>query len=239
MKVRVSAIIFLFFAFDAIGAVSLPQQLSGEDRRVLLSILGYGSQSKLLSSPVPLGGSQGFEMGLSSEYIPIEDLSGLGAKTDVRGELSYQVLTFGKGLPYNVDTFVHLTPLQRGNGVSSYGGHLRWGFHEFRRFPAILTFVLHASGANYDNLLDARTTGADLVMTVAMEDAALYFGGGNIRTIGTFRKVLTVENTETSEDLSGVHTVFGLSLSFGDLFMALEVDRVEQSVYGGRFGLRF
>lgn len=232
--------LILFFATTtATAAVDLPKKMNESDRRVLLGILGYGSQSKLLSSPVPLGGSQGFEVGVSSEYIPIEDLNGLGAKTDVRGELSYQMLTFGKGLPHNVDTFVQMTPYQRGNGVFAYGGHVRWGFHEFERFPALMSLVLHGSGANYDNQVDARTTGLDLIMTVAMEDASLFFGGGRIRTIGSFPGAMTAEGTTADEDLSGTHMVFGLSLSFGRVFLALEVDRVEQSTYGGRLGLRF
>lgn len=233
----------LTFAVSAASAaISLPKNLSESDRETMLQILGFGSQAKLLSSPVPLGGKQGFEVGLSSEYIPIEDLSGLGDKPDVKGEYNYLMLTFGKGLFYNLDTFFHLTPIPQSEGLFAYGAQLRWGFYEFQRFPGLFSMILHGSGANYANVLNTRTTGADLVMTVAIDEASLYFGTGIIRTVGTFAggpEGITAEGTRQDADLSDVHTVFGLSLNFGPVFLALEVDRVTQSVYGGRLGYRF
>lgn len=242
MKNLVFLLIPLFSA-AASAATHFPKNLSGDDRKTMLGLVGYGSQSKLLSSPVPLGGHDGFEMGLSSEYIPIEDVSGLGdKKTDAKGEYNLLTLTVGKGLAYNVDTFLHVTPMPQSEGIFAYGGHLRWGFHEFQRFPAVASFVLHGSGANYDNLVNTRTTGADLVVTVAMDDAALYFGGGPIRTIGTFiggPNGITAEGTTIDEDLTGLHSVFGLSIAFGSVFAAFEVDRVVQSTYGARLGVRF
>lgn len=237
--------LFLFLTFlsaASFAANELPTGLTADDRRTVLRVLGFGSQSKLLSSPVPLGGKQGFEMGLSSEYIPVEDLGSLGNGSDMKGDYNVLNLTFGKGLFYNVDTFVHLTPMPQSNDVFAYGGHLRWGFFEFQKFPGLFSLVVHASGANYHNLLDVRTTGADLIMTVAIDEASLYFGGGSIRTLGTFSggaKGITAEGTYQTEDLSDVHTVFGLAINFGRLFLALEVDRVAQSTYGGRLGYHF
>lgn len=211
----------------------------------MLQLLGYGAQSKILSSPVPLGGYQGFEVGLSSEYIPIDDLGALGDKdTNAKGEFSFLSLTLGKGLAYNIDTFLHLTPMPQEEGVFAFGGQIRWGFHEFQRFPAIMSFVLHGAGANYANLLDTRTTGGDLIVTVAMDGAAVYFGGGPIRTIGTFvggpaGQSFTAEGETRDEDLYGTHSVAGLSMNLGMTYLALEIDRVEQSTYGARVGCRF
>jgi hypothetical protein len=216
--------------------------LSKNDRTAVLGILGFGSQMKMLSSPVPLGGKQGFEFGISSEYIPVEDLGGLGAKSNAKGEYNYMNLSVGKGLPYNVDTYFQFTPLPQSEGVFGYGAQLRWGFYEFRRFPAVMSMVFHGSGTNFSNLLSVRTTGADLVMTVAMDEAALYFGAGTIRTIGTFMggaSGITVDGKTAEEDLLDVHTVFGLSLAFDRVFLALEVDRVVQSSYSARLGYRF
>lgn len=234
--------VLLTFASAGRAAMVLPKNLTPSDRKTMLEVLGFGSQTKILSSPVPLGGKQGFELGLSSEYIPIEDLTGLGDKPDLKGEFNYLTLTLGKGLFYNVDTFIHLTPIPQSEGFFAYGGQLRWGFYEFQRFPGVLSFVLHGAGANYSNLLNTRTTGADLVMTVAIDEASLYFGAGTIHTIGSFAGGtggITIEGTGQNEDLVGIHTVFGLSLNFGSVFLALEVDRVTQSVYGGRLGYHF
>lgn len=225
------------------AATHLPKGLTANDRKAMLELLGFGAQSRILSSPVPLGGYQGFEMGLSSEYIPIDDIGTLGdKKTNAKGEFNVVELTLGKGLAYNVDTLFHVTPMPQNEGIFAFGGQLRWGFHEFQRFPAIMSFVFHGSGANFQNLLDTRTTGADFIVTVAMDGAAVYFGGGPIRTIGTFiggASGINAEGDTIDEDLNGTHSVAGLSMNFGMMFLALEVDRVEQSTYGGRLGVRF
>ncbi|MBX2987555.1 MAG: hypothetical protein KF802_06630 [Bdellovibrionaceae bacterium] len=220
----------------------LPKNLTAGDRQKALEILGFGAQVKLLSSPVPLGGQQGFEVGLSSEYIPVEDIGGLGAKSSAQGEYNYLAINLGKGLAYNVDTFVQFTPIPQSEGSFGYGAQLRWGFFELPRFPAVLSLVIHGGGMNFSNLLSTRTTGADLVMTVAMDDIALYFGGGTARTIGTFAggaRGITAEGDSREEDMTGVHTVFGLAFNMEKLFVAFEVNRVAQSAYGGRIGYRF
>lgn len=220
----------------------MPKQLDQDERRSVLRVLGFGSRMKILSSPVPLGGHQGFEFGVSTEYIPIGDLAGVGDRPDVRGEHSTLNLTFGKGLHHNFDILFSFTPLPQTENVVSYGAQLRWGFHEFKRFPAILSLIWHGSGTNFANLLNTRTTGADLVMCVVMDDAALYFGGGPIRSIGSFvggDQGMTIEKTTIDEDLSGIHTVFGFSLNFEKVSLTLEVDRVVQSAYGARIGYRF
>lgn len=217
--------------------------MTSSDRQIALKILGFGSQAKMFSSPVPLGGSQGFEFGLSSEYILAEDVTKLGAKSanDVK-EFNYFTLSMGKGLPHNVDTYAYFTPFPQDEGVSGFGGFVRWGFYEFLRFPAVMSLVLHGSGTNFQNLLNTRTTGSDLLLTVAMPEASLYFGGGPIRTIGSFTGGafgITAEGTTVEEDLVDMHSVFGLSIQFSSLFVAFEVNRVAQSVYGAKIGFRF
>ncbi|MBX3039136.1 MAG: hypothetical protein KF789_00340 [Bdellovibrionaceae bacterium] len=227
---------------SAFGSFDLPKNLNAKDREGVLGVLGFGSKSKVLSSPVPLGGSDGFEVGFSTEYIPVSDIAGLGSGSSEQGELNYHVLTFGKGIVHNVDTFFHFTPIPQSDGVFGYGAHVRWGFWEARRFPALMSFVIHGSGMNYGNVLSTRTTGLDLLMTVALEQAALYFGGGPVRTIGTFSggtNGLTLEGNNQDADLSDLHTVFGLSMNFEKLSLTLEVDRVVQASYAARMSYRF
>lgn len=236
------AVLFLFLFPVCSWGLSLPRNLSSSDRQQVLSALGFGSKAKILSSPVPLGGDEGVEIGLSNETILLSDLVGLGIGGTSDRETSYQVLTFGKGLVYNIDTFFHVTPLLRKDGIFGYGAHARWGFWEFESFPAVMSAVLHGSGMNYGNVLSTRTTGFDILTTIAIEDVALYFGGGKIRTIGTFSggdNGLTREGNTKDEDLSDLHTVFGLSLSFQKLFLTLELDRVIQTSYAVRISYRY
>lgn len=90
----------------------------------------FGSASKVLDNPYPLGGYTGIEFGLASEFIPVEDLASLGSKTTDKGEYNYYTLTLGKGLYYNVDMHAYFTPFGQAEKMQSYGAQIRWGFYE-------------------------------------------------------------------------------------------------------------
>lgn len=231
----------------------VPRQMSESERTIALQILGFGSASKILANPFPLGGRSGFEMGVTTEYLQVQDLASLGDKSTRNRELNYSSFSVAKGLFYNVDTAFHFTPAFQTEDLSSYGGQIRWGFYEFPFIPGGLSLVWSRSDTNYGNLLNTRTTGRDIVATVVVEDVALYFGVGDATSIGTFGGgTLTGTATESTtdictatycsasnEELSEVHTLFGISLSFDELFASVEINRYFLSSYSAKLGWRF
>lgn len=235
--------LFIFLiSWRAYAVTAVPKNLTASDREAALNILGFGSAAKLLSSPYPLGGYDGVEVGVSSEYIPLADVASLGAKSTSRNDLNYLNVTLGKGLFYNVDVLLQFTPMPQDESVSVFGGQLRWSFYETKFMPAALSLVVHGSGANFNNLLGTHTTGLDLVGSVNMKDVSLFFGAGQARSVGTFiggtDGVTDTGNSETA-DVSSPHTVFGISVKMASVFVALEVDRYVQSTYAGKVGIRF
>lgn len=229
-------------AITAWGETSLPQNLNKEDRQRALQILGFGSASKVLGNPYPLGGYSGVEMGLSSEFIPVEDLASLGSKTTDKGEYNFYTLTFGKGLYHNVDTHVYFTPFGQSEKIQSFGAQVRWGFYEATFFPLALTGVLYGGGANFDNLINVSTLGVDVLATVVMENVSLYVGAGQIRAIGKFiggAGGITNDQITVEEDILESHSVFGLSFDISKVFIALQIDRYSDSTYSGKIGYRF
>lgn len=247
------------FLTPAQAAFEMPRNLDADDRKEVVRVLGFGTASRILTQPIPLGGHEGFEIGLASEFVPIDDLAGLGSKTVSRGEFNLISMSVAKGLPYNIDTVLHFTPLPQLEGATSYGGQLRWGFLEFAKFPALLSFVLHGSGTSFSsevltgtgkqfvNVLNTRTTGYDLICTVQMDEGSLYFGGGNVRSIGTFTggtMGVTAEGAggdtrNTEVDITEFRTIFGVGFRLDQFFAAVEVSRISQSTYGGKIGFRF
>ncbi len=230
------------FAFVASAATTLPVNLSKPDRTRALQILGFGSAAKILDNPYPLGGYSGLEVGLSSEFIPMEDLAALGNGSTDSGEFSFYTLTFAKGLYNNVDVHVYFTPLIQSEELESFGGQIRWGFFESVSFPLSLTAVISAGAANFSNLVNISTLGADLVATVAMEDVALYVGAGRTRALGTFiggPDGITDTGETISEDILEDHTLFGISVEISKMFLALQIDRYADTVYSGKLGFRF
>ncbi|WP_291515579.1 hypothetical protein [Bdellovibrio sp. ArHS] len=238
---RLVFVLFFFSTLSATAAYDLPKNLNKGERQRALEILGFGSAAKILDNPYPLGGYTGVELGLASEYIPAEDLSNLGSQTTDKGEINYLTLTFGKGLYYNVDTHVYFTPAL-GNGIQTYGGQVRWGFYEASFFPLTLSAILSGGGANFSNLINVNTLGVNLIATVAMDNVAIYFGGGRVRAIGTFiggTDGITDDQNTVEEDIVQNHTVFGINIDVSKFFLALEIDRYADSVYSGKLGYRF
>lgn len=232
----------LFFATISLAATPLPRNLNEVERVRALQILGFGSAPKTLDNPYPLGGYTGVEIGLSSEFISMEDLSALGSTTSSKSDLNFYNLSFGKGLYRNVDTFVYFTPYMQNERVQTYGGQLRWGFYEAGFFPLSVTANFFVGGANFSNLVNITTLGLDLLATVAMDNVAIYFGGGRVRAIGKFiggpEGITNTQETET-HDIIESHTVFGLNVDVSSLFFAFEIDRYIDSNYSGKLGYRF
>ncbi len=250
-------ILLNFFSEGAWAERYIPRLMNASERKTALQILGFGSASKIIANPYALGGHQGAEIGISSEYIPVHDLGSLGDKSSHRSELNYFSLSVAKGLYYDVDTAIHFTPAFQKEDLASFGGQVRWGFYEFQFMPGNLSIVGHGSATSFASLIDTRTTGFDFIATFVVEDVALYVGGGEGRTIGTFvggtetaTAFGTVTESTTSicnngecetayEDLSSSHTVFGISLSFADLFAAFQIDRYYLPTYSAKLGWRF
>lgn len=239
---RLIFILTLLLGLQSVASTKLPRNLDQQDRRRALEILGFGSAAKILSNPYPLGGYSGVQIGIGAEFIPIDDLAGLGSGTNESGELNYYTLTFGKGLYYNIDTLLYLTPITGDEQISNFGGQFRWGFYEAKFFPITFSTIASAGGASFSNLINTTTIGIDLLATVNVGNVALYLGGGSFRAIGQFvggADGINSDNNTHQEDLTQEHLVFGLNVAFSKMFIALEVDRYVDSVYSGKLGVRF
>lgn len=230
------------FTMSSWATVDLPKNLSSTDQKRALEILGFGTASKILDNPYPLGGYTGVEVGLTSEFIPIDDLANLGSKTNDSGEFNYYTLTIGKGLYYNIDTLLYFTPAIQEQKVQSFGGQVRWGFYEATFFPISFSAVVYAGGANFSNLINVTTIGGDLVATVAIDNVALYFGEGRIRANGTFiggADGITASGDTERQVTDENHSLFGINVAVSKFFVALQFDRYTDSVYSGKLGFRF
>lgn len=230
------------YAQSVSASAVVPSNLNAVERVKTLEILGFGAASKLGSSPYPLGGYDGVEVAIGTEYIPISDVATMGSKSSARGDLNYVNLTVGKGLYYNVDILIHFIPMPQEESISGFGGQIRWAFYEAAFMPASLSVIAHTSSTNFANVLSAETTGLDFVGSVNMKDVALFVGLGQARSLGSFiGGVNGITNTGKTESASvtSAHTLFGVSIDIGRAFIALQVDRYVQSTYGGKLGWRF
>lgn len=232
----------LFIPQFSLAKLSFPTNLSVADQKVALEILGMGSSMKILGDTYPLGGYSGVEIGLANEVISTSEISRLGAKSSQQGEVTYSVLTFGKGLYNNIDVFAQFTPFGQSEEISNYGAMIRYGFFQGEYLPVHMSLNLHGTSANFQNLLTTNSQGLDLVSGFSVDDVTLFFGVGYLKAQGTFMggaSGITSSGSTETQSLTDSHYLVGLNMKFNKMFLALQIDRYTQSTYAAKLGYRF
>lgn len=246
---RVMAFILLlsFIALStpiaARASVLIPGQLTQNDREEALRIVAFGTSTKLLSDPYPLGGYAGFEVGISIENLPTQDLGNLGAGLNApQQEVAFQKISVGKGLYNNIDLFIHFTPYNRQAELSQFGGAVRWSFYQATFLPLSSSFLVHYNGGNIGDQMTTRSYGLDWISGINVNNMSLYAGAGLLQARGTFiggTEGITDTNELQTEQVNGFHTIVGTTVRISSVFIAFEIDRYTQPVFSGKLGLRF
>lgn len=239
---KLAIVFLLFFPVFAHAELNLTSQLNRSERQNMLEILGYGTATKILDDPYPLGGYSGVSIGLAHDIIKTSEAKKKGGADSQQSETSFLQLTLGKGLYNNVDLFVEFAPGHQEEQISSFGGALRWGFYEAEYLPITLSAQLASNSTSFQNQIDLSTQTLDLIASFSIQDVSLYLGGGTVRAAGTFMGGATgitdTQNVE-NETVSNSRFFTGLALKFSPVFVAFEVDRVTQANYGVKIGVRF
>jgi len=254
--------IFMPFLFPISAyAFDIPTSLSASDRKEVVRTIGMNSATKALTNPYPLGGYSGLEVGYSLEFVNVRDVRSLGCNPTCPGsaraedaEWRYSRLTVGKGLYNDVDMFLSIVAPIGSVRVSDYGAILRWAFYQAKFLPIHMSLLVSGNRMNYADTFVNQNLSAELLAGVNVDNFALYFGTGVIRSEGQFIGATTPcesctvdpndpainHNTRTvSETVQEMHTMIGFSLHHGNLFAAAQVDRYQDAVYSMKVGLRY
>ncbi len=233
--------ILMTFGFAAQARVNIPTNLKASDRQTALQILGLGTSTKILTDPYPLGGYSGFEVGLSTESIPIDNISKLGSGAPSQDQFVYPIISIGKGVYNNVDFFLNFMPFNESTSLSSYGGFLRWGFYQMKYFPASFSLIFHANTTNINNQIISQSSGVMLMNGINLQNFALYIGIGSVQSLGRFvggSAGITFEAVDKYEAVQTFQSTIGGAYHFGDFFVALQLDQYTQATYSLKLGYR-
>ncbi len=242
-------------------AMSIPKQLSSSDRREVTRTLGASTSPKLVSNPYPLGGYDGFEVGLTLEIIDVQDLARLGCAPDTPDcpnedkprdpELRYARFTVGKGLFYDVDMFLHFVPPASQTRFTDFGASIRWCFYQAKFVPIHFSALLHLNQTNIQDDFVNQNVGGQLIAGINVDRFALYFGVGRMRSKATFiatngsHGTVSPSDPEVSDSqtvstkLVENHTFVGIHYDFTSVFVAGQIDRYQDPVYALKLGVRF
>ncbi|MEK6555563.1 MAG: DUF6588 family protein [Bdellovibrionota bacterium] len=249
----------LLVSYRSVHAFDLPK-FDQADLPEATQVLGFGTSTRFLSNPFPLGGYSGFEAGYTYESIDIEDLYFLSANTTSdEDSLNFSRLVFGKGLFGDVDLFLHFAPFNRDPSINEYGASVKWNFYQAKFIPFSLSFLGHFNTINIQDDYTNESLGTDLIGGINVENFALFFGGGVVAAASKFSKnilnyctgVNTPANCDPSFGTIGVndpltvkhrekdsHSFVGFQFNFANIFLAAQIDRYTQPVYSLKIGYR-
>jgi hypothetical protein len=243
MRILLIILTCVFKISSAQAQIKIPSNLSSDDRKEALRILGLGTSSKMLSNPYPLGGYSGFEFGLSIESVPVEEIGRLGTKLSPGDEpqknFNYPKFAIGKGLYKDIDVYLHFIPYNQDTNLSDYGGLLRYCFYQAAFLPANFSLLLHANNSNVGNLIFSQSLGAEVMTGVSMSNFGLYVGAGRVFVTGRFISSLNQGGAEETETINSFHSFFGGSFDWEPIFAAFQIDQYNQTVLSAKLGLRF
>ncbi len=229
---RSISFVLIFLWALSTWAAQLPRKLTESDRLETLKILGFGSAAKLNSDPSSLGGRGGFEFYLSSDVIPISNVQKLGDRSGSGDQIFVSNLGFGKGLFYDIDTYVFFSPLQFQSKYSQMGAYLRKPVYIHESLPFQISLSFHGSGTNYENLIGLTTTGLDMILSYDWPKNSFSAGVGHGRSIGTFigdstgagNGVNSTADTYT-QDVQQRHWFLSATQRWKKTYLSLQYDR--------------
>lgn len=231
-----------FLAMQAFAGLSLPEQMTSIDRRQTLEALGPGTSARILSAPYPLGGYEGFEVGISRHFINTDIFQNLGSGVSSQKEFSYPILSLGKGLFYDVDIYVNLVPFAQSETITHFSALARWNFFRFENWPALISLVPQMGTTTLNNSISIENSGYDLIGSLFVDNLSLFFGFGNLTSVGQFiggpSGTTDSGNTEVEKIASG-HSLVGIDLRLKRYFLAGQIDRYTTNFYSLKLGYRF
>ncbi len=236
------ALFFILVSYKVHARIDIPRQLSHRDRLQVLDVLGFSTSSKILADPYPLGGYAGFDIGIQTEIIPIQELSDVGAPSQNKDTYFYPIFAVGKGLYNNFDLFIHFIPFSQGTGISEYGGIVRWGFYQMSYAPISFSLLFSANSVNLSDQLILTNYGADFSIGLTAQNIYFYLGSGEAYTRGQFNggsSGLTDSGNEEREKKRHLHYFFGLGAHIGFISLTSQMDYYTNPSYSLKLSYHF
>ena len=76
--------VFILLLSNAVFCFQLPTSLNGADQKKMQQIVGFGSATKYVTRPEPFTLNESFELSVSQEFVPLENVTRLGTRRDER-----------------------------------------------------------------------------------------------------------------------------------------------------------
>lgn len=225
----------IFFTTVSHAEFRLKSHLTESQRKDVLKVLGLGSSNKNISTMEPLGTENGLELAIAFEFLETDTVRDLIADSQSQSTLSYPRIIIGKGLFDRTDLFFHFIPYTATFGISEFGAALRFNFLHEDSSPFLLSGLIHANSANFNNQLVSRNLGADVMLGTLVTSSLSVFTtlGWNVsngKFVGGTQGVTDTLAAE-KESVTTMHTAVGCTQKLGIFTLTASFDYYKAPVY--------
>lgn len=231
----------------SVWALQFPSSMSSDQVSQLSKLIGTNTASKVIGSPYAIGGHDGLELGMSLEWLDLNDIKNLGSGVEHHQDLRFSRIMIGKGLYYDVDVFWHFSPLSFGNNFKDFGVLLRWGFYHPDNGPWTVSLVFSSNSMNLNDVYFNNNLGADLVLGFNRYRWSVYAGLGVLKSFSRINpylngQAITASGMRERYDHGAFRTQLGAQYSFGEkmrYYTGIQFDQVSEFSAGVKLGTRF
>lgn len=238
-----SFIALIFTPINSIAKIQFPTGLNSPDRKKIVQVLGFGSNQKFNHFSKPLGGYPGYEFSLGFENINSSTIQDVGVDNKLKKNISFYTLNFSKGMYYDIDFNLSLTPLPQESSVSLFAASVHKTF-QVENFPGRSFAVwLHGQNTSFSSQFHSKNWGIAVTTQMEFDIFNIYAGVGYIRSIGMFiggTSGITDSLITTNEEANSTEWIIGSTYEWsGNNFVAFEYNHIFQSQFGFKIGQRF
>lgn len=229
------------FTLNGWSQTVLPTNLTSAEQEDFLHLFGVQTTAKLLTNPYPLGGYDGFDIGVSITSVSLKDFDTTNLKSE---KLPYASFSIAKGLFNDVDIYFNFVPPLRQNNISNYSVLVKWSFNEGMFLPVVWSLSAHTGATNAADQFTSKSTGFELSGGYSFNRLSIYGGVGFVTSAGRFignknGVNFTLSGADETNALSSNHLFIGGFYQVRRYYAAFQIDQYNELITTSKVGIRF
>lgn len=193
------------------------------------------SSLRTVGDPVPLGGYEGVEILLSSEWLTVPQKGSTKDKVEV-----LPTLRLGKGLYENFDVFIVTSIPVLKSDFSKWGFQARWMAWQAESAPLMAHLGCSYGSQEYYSVIVTNAWSCEVLGNLIVKKFKVFAGVGIVRAQTLFDVGSTELSTEEVQRSAGFNKFLGgITFSSDKKSLGVQIDVIEETSLSASLGYRF
>ncbi len=227
-------LLFVFFVSSSAFSFA-PKNFNEVDVDSWVNRVSGVSSIKTVGDPVPLGGYEGVEVLIASEWLTIPQKDTAKDRVEV-----LPTLRLGKGLYENFDVFIVTSlPLLKSD-FSKWGFQARWMAWQAETAPLMAHLGCSYGSQEYYSLIITNSWSCEILGNLIVKKFRVFAGLGIVRSLTLFDAGSTQFSSEEVQRSAAFNKYLGgITFTSDNRSFGFQIDVVEETSLGASIGYRF